>query len=222
VTECSGSASDRKNATLEDMPDTKSYFESRNFSPWRDGALPVLRGRAFVVGGLLLLSLLSYATACHAQQVQPPQARSSTIPILEAGEPKDTKKLSPDDLKERGIKLRAELENIFKKLLASGKPLNRKIDITSSIAAYIPVGMTFDESERILRAAGFEVYPRPGAREAQDPNRTRDWYAVYAEKPNFSRRVLGSVTVAVSLFPESPGDYSNVKNVGATFFIEQS
>lgn len=222
MTECSGSWPDRENATLEDMRDTKSYFESRNFSSWRDGALPVLRGRAFVVGGLLLLSLLSYAMACHAQQVQPPQTRGNIIPTLDAAEPQDTKKLSPDDLNERGIELRAELEKIFKKLLDSGKSLNRKIDITSSITAYIPVGMTFDDSERILRAAGFEVYPRPGAREAQDPNRTKDWYAVYAEIPNFSRRVLGSVTVAVSLFPESPGDYSNVKNVGATFFLDQS
>jgi hypothetical protein len=66
------------------MRDTKVWFESRNFSPWRDGVLPVLRGRAFVIGGLLVLSLLSCATACHAQQVQPPQARGTTIPTLEA------------------------------------------------------------------------------------------------------------------------------------------
>jgi len=84
VTECSGSGSDRKNTTLEDMPDTKVWFESRNFSPWRYGVLPVLRGRAFVTGGLLVLSLLSHATTCHTQQVQSAQARGSTIPTLEA------------------------------------------------------------------------------------------------------------------------------------------
>src|SRR5258708_1669171 len=66
------------------MPDTKVWFESRNFSPWRYGVLPVLRGRAFVTGGLLVLSLLSHATTCHAQQVQSAQARGSTIPTLEA------------------------------------------------------------------------------------------------------------------------------------------
>src|SRR5258708_33117723 len=55
------------------MPDTKVWFESRNFSPWRYGVLPVLRGRAFITGGLLVLSLLSHATTCHAQQVQSAQ-----------------------------------------------------------------------------------------------------------------------------------------------------
>src|SRR5258708_7153242 len=55
------------------MPDTKVWFESRDFSPWRYGVLPVLRGRAFITGGLLVLSLLSHATTCHAQQVQSAQ-----------------------------------------------------------------------------------------------------------------------------------------------------
>ena len=139
--------------------------------------------------------------------------------IIRMGEQKDADKMSPDDLKQRGIKLRAELEEVFDKLWRSGK-LDRQIDVTSSMAPYISAGMTFEESESILRAAGFTVDPHPGAREAQDPNRARDWYVVYAEIRNFSRHVLGSVTVAVTLHPESPGDYSNVKEVSATIFVE--
>ncbi len=84
MTEYLGSASDQKNATPDDPPNTKFYFESRKFSPWRYGVPRVLRGRAFVAGGLLVLSLLSCATACYAQRAQPSQARASTIPTLEA------------------------------------------------------------------------------------------------------------------------------------------
>jgi hypothetical protein len=45
--------------------------------PWRyiDGVPPVLRRRAFVVGSLVVLSLLSCATGGHAQQGKRAQAR---------------------------------------------------------------------------------------------------------------------------------------------------
>lgn len=46
--------------------------------------LPVLRGRALVAGSLIVFSLLSCATGCHAQQGQPSQARGTAIPTLEA------------------------------------------------------------------------------------------------------------------------------------------
>jgi hypothetical protein len=138
--------------------------------------------------------------------------------VVRTGEQNETKKLSPDDLKERGIKLRAELEKTFDRLGEAGK-LSYVNDITASIVPYISAGMTFEESESVLRAAGFSVRPHPGAREEQDPHRSRDWYAVHAAIPEFSRRVPGNVAVYVSLHPETPGDYANVKDVKAVMFV---
>jgi hypothetical protein len=54
--------------------------------PWRtiDVVRPALRRRAFVVGSLIVFSLLSCAAGSHAQQGQPLPARGSSIPTLEA------------------------------------------------------------------------------------------------------------------------------------------
>jgi len=121
-------------------------------------------------------------------------------------------------LEQRGITLRIELEKAFDRLAATGK-LSFRNDVTASILPYISAGMTFEEAESVLRAAGFIVYPHPGAREEQDRNRPRDWYAVLAEIPEFSRRVLGNVAVYVTLYPEAPGDYGNVKDLKASIFV---
>ena len=53
---------------------------------WRciERVTPVLRGRALAACSLIVLSLLSCATGCHAQQGQRSQARSGAIPTLEA------------------------------------------------------------------------------------------------------------------------------------------
>lgn len=171
---------------------------------------------AATIGTLSLEPIAALAVVPGQKAIVKESERS---PVARTSETYETK-MSAKDLEERGTKPRAELETIFERLLNSGK-LNRQIDITSSIAPYISGGMTFEESESILRAAGFTVYPHPDARKAQDPNRARDWYSVYAEIPNFSRRIFGSVTVAVSLLPESPGDYSKIKNVSATLFLSQ-
>ncbi len=139
--------------------------------------------------------------------------------VVRASEPKDTAKLSHNELEERGIKLRVELEGIFAALSSSGK-LNRENDISTAIAPYIAAGMTFDESEHVLRAAGFDVSPHSVVPEARDSNGPSDRYTVLASIRNFSKRFLGSVTVYVTLYPKSPGDYSEIKDVRAKIFVE--
>jgi hypothetical protein len=140
--------------------------------------------------------------------------------VVRTGEPDDATKICPTELETRGTKLRAELERVFAELLDSGKSLNRENDISASVVPYISAGMTFAESECVLRAAGFDVSPHTTAREERDPNGPGDRYAVLASIRNFSRRVLGSVEIYVTLYPKSPGDYSDVKDVDATIFIE--
>lgn len=78
------SASGRKDAVLNDTPAAKSCFMCQLFFPWRYSVPSVFLGRAFVAGSLVVLSLLSCAAGCHAQQGQPSQIRGGTIPTLEA------------------------------------------------------------------------------------------------------------------------------------------
>jgi hypothetical protein len=129
-------------------------------------------------------------------------------------------KISVGDRDERGIKLRAELDRTFERLWRAG--LSRETDVTASMLPYIFPGMTFEEAERVLKAAGFEVRPHPGIREEQDRNRPTDWYAVHAAISDFSPiRIFGRVTVYVSLYPASPGDYSRVENIKAFLLADQ-
>ena len=126
--------------------------------------------------------------------------------------------MSAKDIVEAGIKLRAAIVETFDEIGRGGK-LSYTNDIKTSIIPYISAGMTFEESESVLRAAGFVVRPHPGAREEQDPNRSIDWYAVHAQMPDFPRRILGKIDVHVTLYPNSPGDYTTVKDVDAEIFV---
>lgn len=131
-------------------------------------------------------------------------------------------RLSPGEISERGIRLRAELDKAFDALLDSGKA-NPANDLTTIVLPYIQAGMAFDDAENILRAAGFVVGPRPGPYEEQDPSRPKDWYAVVSTIRQFSRRVFGgSVEAYITLFPEGPHDYRKVKNVDATIYVQIS
>ena len=81
--------------------------------------------------------------------------------------------------------------------------------------------MTFEDAENILRAAGFSVKRHPDASQAKDPNRAIDWYVVGAAIDPFVERLLGKVEVYVGLYPDSPGDYTIVKDVKGYFLIAQ-
>jgi hypothetical protein len=177
--------------------------------------------RPIVAATILTPVLFCAATWAVVQKPKRTAPQLEGLLVAETGEPRDTKKMSPGDLEKRGIELRAALEKTFDKMLRSGKALNRETDISEAVVPYVSAGMTFEEAERILKAAGFSVSPHPdAAREAKNPNRPMGWEAVYAEIPDFSWRVvLGNVSVNVSLYPEAPGNYTNVKAVHAVIFI---
>ena len=163
---------------------------------------------------LSAISLL--ADPASAQQEIPRYAFSGGGVQPESG------RLSPGEISERGIRLRAELDKAFDALLDSGKA-NPANDLTTIVLPYIQAGMAFDDAENILRAAGFVVGPRPGPHEEQDPSRPKDWYAVVSTIRQFSRRVFGgSVEAYITLFPEGPHDYRKVKNVDATIYVQIS
>ena len=110
------------------------------------------------------------------------------------------KRLSPDEIRDRGIKLRAALDKAFNALLDSAK-VGHANELTAIVLPYISAGTALEDAEGILRAAGFAEPSRPRTREEQDRNRLTDWHAVVAEIPQFSGRVFGNVEVYVMLLP---------------------
>jgi len=133
----------------------------------------------------------------------------------------ESRRLSPEEIRERGVKFRAELEKAFKMRQAAGKASHVN-DLTAVVLPYISPGMAFDDAEDILRAAGFTVPPRPGARAEQDQNRGRDWYAVVAEIPQFVRSFPARIDAYVTLLPDAPYDYRRVKQIEVTIYIQIS
>lgn len=123
--------------------------------------------------------------------------------------------MTHDSLGQRGKQLRAAIEQTYKELV-DAKALNPRggNDITEIVVRYIPVGMTFDDAEQILRNAGFKVEPRPSA----NPPGSLPWrYDVIGIIDSFdSKRFLSNVRVWVHLIPQAPGDYDKVSKVSAS------
>ena len=111
----------------------------------------------------------------------------------------EPKRLSPQEIRERGSKFRAELDQAFDALRDSDKAGHAN-EFTAIAAPYISAGLALEDAEAILSAAGFTEPPRPVAHVQQDLNRT-DRYAVVAEIPQFAGRVFGPVDVFVMLLP---------------------
>ncbi len=124
----------------------------------------------------------------------------------------------PDTFSQQGKELRAELERVYRDPKAKRDSLNG-LDVSSTIARYIPIGTSFDDAERILIAAGFTMAPRPPRPIDRDP--APEW-----EKPLrftmggglvLDRTFFASVTeVSVTLSPDFPGDpKAHVKEIHA-------
>lgn len=128
-------------------------------------------------------------------------APARTQTALDMGE---AKKLSSEEVRDRGIKLRADLDKAFSALEGSAKA-GHADEFTAIVHPYISAGTGLEDAVGILSAAGFSAPPPPRARTGQDGNRDTDWYAVVAEIPQFSGRVFGSVEVYVMLLPPDQG-----------------
>lgn len=123
---------------------------------------------------------------------------------IEVGGRQTANRLSPEVTKERGIRLRAELDKAFDALLDSGNA-DHADKFTAIVLPYISAGMALEDAEGILKAAGFTEPPRPGTSEEQNRSNGKDWYAIVAEIPQFSGRVFGSVEAYVMLLPPAQG-----------------
>jgi hypothetical protein len=126
-----------------------------------------------------------------------------------------------NDPEERGRQLHAALEDAYQKLAATGTLSGRGTDITAIVLPYFPPDITFDDAETTLRNAGFSLGPRPDLNAPPNPNRAKDWYAVVARISPFAQQFPSRTDLYISLLPKTPGDYTTVSRVSATFFVSR-
>ena len=115
-----------------------------------------------------------------------------------------------------GLALKADIERTYDRLVDEGavQKGDDGIDITSIVAAYIPVGSSFDTAENILKEAGFHVGSRPG------PNRNSFGdYSVIASLSPFRTSLVSKVDVYIFLYPQSPTDYNEIAKVDAAIMV---
>jgi hypothetical protein len=126
---------------------------------------------------------------------------------------------------ERGKQLRLDVRDLYSTLKSTGALQTRPPyinDITEFVTKYLPREIPFDEAERILRSAGFNVSERPPA---YLPGDRIDRYDVIATMPlKFNRAffgllVFGKTEIMLGMRPKSPGDYTTVKEMWA--YIKQ-
>lgn len=82
--------------------------------------------------------------------------------------------------------------------------------ITEVVEQYIKTGMSFDEAEAILRAAGFTIGSQ--GRHPVLPNR----FEVRAVIDQYAPTPFGKTSIVVSLQPETPKNWDFVHRVEAT------
>jgi hypothetical protein len=115
----------------------------------------------------------------------------------------------------KAAELRARFEARYREGHISAGP--HGTDVTAIVAPYIPPGTSFDEAEKLLRDAGFEIEPHPP--KIQPPERKSfDWYGLLAQISPFHTQFPFRFDLYVTLMPKGPGDYSTVQSVKATMW----
>jgi len=125
-----------------------------------------------------------------------------------------------DAFSQQGKKLRADLEHVYRNSTEKAKSPLSGIDVSLTVAKYIPIGTSFDDAERILKADGFRMGPRP-------PHHVqKDSIVKYPEALRFAWSggldldqtfLVSKTSVSVTLFPDSPGSpNARVKEIQAS------
>jgi hypothetical protein len=139
------------------------------------------------------------------------------LPQCDAAPQREGNEINENDMK-LGKQLRAEIEQVYAERKAAGslKSMGRGRNIvTDMVVKYIPIGISFDEAEAILRAAGCKVGPRP--------NTGHDTLAydddVIARLFLASSFLVSATEFFVGLSPKSVGDYGTVDKLEADIVI---
>ncbi len=152
----------------------------------------LIRGRPVLIAAALI-ALLGVDTASVGAEVS---GQAGNAPALDLGELQQPKRLAPEEISTRGIRLRADVDKVLNRLSDSGTAAHAN-DFTAVFRPYIPPGMAVEDAEDILRAAGFTEPPRPGANDEQVRDKERAKFVIVAEIPQFSRRVFGNVEALI-------------------------
>jgi hypothetical protein len=128
-----------------------------------------------------------------------------------------TEQLAAQAVKQRGKQLRAELDRAYRQLRASNSLARIRKgsnDVTAIVVKYIPPGISFDDAEAILRAAGCKI-------EQNTPPMAEGYIFVSTPLGGGLLDPLGHA-LAIKLIPRTPGDFSVVGEVTAAIFATWS
>jgi hypothetical protein len=200
------------NLTMLRVARASRFNEGRMWLP------ELLRACASVVTAALLqaaaLGILPAAASVSLTETNPARTRPQQTQLYA-----ENTTMIQSDIQERGKKLREQLSRVYDELGKAQKLSGGGTNISDALPPYIVPGMSFQEAEAVLRAAGFIIRPHPDLSKAADPNRATDWYGVLAVINPFKKLFLGHSDLYVTLLPKQPGDYSTVEKVNATVFV---
>jgi hypothetical protein len=122
----------------------------------------------------------------------------------------DAKERAREDnpISQRGIGLHRDIDAFYADLSVR-HALKRDNDATAIVEKYIPIGTTFEEAERVLRAAGCQVSIEPyiGLAPIEEQKRLSHVDA---------NLEVSGLTFFVELYPPKPNEYSAVANLRAS------
>jgi hypothetical protein len=126
------------------------------------------------------------------------------------------------DLRERGARLRLELERAYRELRHTGNFKSAGNDVSSIVKKYVPVGTSFADAEITLRSSGFNMDPPPPREAPKSPSPLWSEEQKSMMKSAISgtlvlaQRGVSRITVEITLLPRIlAGDHNTVKGVNA-------
>ena len=122
------------------------------------------------------------------------------------------------DLKTSGQQLRAEIDALYRrppKEVRYNDP--NGLDITDTLIKYLPIGISFDAAESILRFAGFKV-SRVAAHQEGNTKASATVEAHIVPYGRFLYFWSYYSSVNVTLVPKRPDDYTEVGAVSGNIF----
>jgi hypothetical protein len=129
------------------------------------------------------------------------------------------------DFRERGARLRLELERAYQDLRHTGAFKSSGNDVSSIVKKYVPVGTSFANAETTLRSSGFTIDPLPPRESPENPSPLwSDEHKLMMRFAIFGTLVLAQkgssrITVEITLLPKILGpDHNTVKGVHAAIY----
>ena len=127
------------------------------------------------------------------------------------------------DFRERGARLRLELERAYQDLRHTGGFKSAGNDVSSIVKKYVPVGTSFADAETTLRSSGFNIDPLPPREPPKNPSPSGEHelmmrFAIFGTLV-LAQKGVSRITVEITLLPKISGaDHNTVKGVHAAIY----